>query len=235
MKYNIFVWSGVIFLISTSVSPYSYGTNVDQHFFIFEDKNKSVLSTEINYSRFAPVNQLNLNAMPIILDKVIKNIEKFGYVNNEVAKNSRHFEVISYGGTVKKIYFFDGVSDTPELFSEIYAANPKFNKIRSIRLNLSAGYNGNRFEKINIDTTIPMSLVSSLNIVDERKAKKVYTSLMNQHLLNIKNNVNVYCNFLVTTRVNVQDYWLEFNTERIKNNTYFNIYQSKGVPVKCGF
>lgn len=95
----------VVFLISTSVSSYSYGTNVDQRFFIFEDKNKSVLSTEINYSRFAPVNQLNLNAMPIILDKVIKNIEKYGYVNNEVAKNSRHFEVISYGGTVKEIYF----------------------------------------------------------------------------------------------------------------------------------
>lgn len=56
MKYNIFVWSGVVFLISTSVSPYSYGTNVDQRFFIFEDKNKSVLSTEINYSRFAKCN-----------------------------------------------------------------------------------------------------------------------------------------------------------------------------------
>jgi hypothetical protein len=128
LKYNFFVWVGGVFLISISISSYNCGTNIDQCFFIFEDKNKSVLSTEINYSRFAPVNQLNLNAMPIILDKVIKNIEKYGYVNNEVAKNSRHFEVISYGGTVKKIYFFDGVSDTPELFSEIYAANPKFNK-----------------------------------------------------------------------------------------------------------
>lgn len=235
MKYNIFIGFLIVFFINISITSCSHGTNVDKHFFIFEDKNKSALSAEINYSRFAPVNQLNLNAMPIILDKVIKNIEKYGYVNNEVAKNSRHFEVISYGGTVKKIYFFDGVSDTPELFSEIYAANPKFNKIKSIRLNLSAGYNGNRFEKINIDTTIPISLVSSLNIVDEKKAKKVYTSLMYQHLLNIKNNVNVYCNFLVTTRVNVQDYWLEFNTERIKNNTYFNIYQSKEVPEKCGF
>lgn len=88
MKYNFFVWVGVVFLISTSVSSYNCGTNIDQCFFIFEDKNKSVLSTEINYSRFAPVNQLNLNAMPIILDKVIKNIEKYGYVNNEVAKTA---------------------------------------------------------------------------------------------------------------------------------------------------
>ena len=233
MKNHYIIKLKTVFLISFSMTSYSFGANVENRIFNFEDKEISALSSEINYSRFAPVNQLNLNAMPIILDKVIKNIEKYGYVNNEVAKNSRHFEVISYGGTVKKIYFFDGVSDTPELFSEIYAANPKFNKIKSIRLNLSAGYNGNRFEKINIDTTIPISLVSSLNIVDEKKAKKVYTSLMNQHLLNIKNNVNVYCNVLVTTRVNVQDYWLEFNTERIKNNTYFNIYQSKEVPEKC--
>jgi len=92
---------------------------------------------------------------------------------------------------------------------------------------------GKDLKKMNTDPIVPTSFISALNVIDERKAKEVYVSLMNQHTLNIKNNVNEYCEFLVTTRVNIKDYWLEFNTELTKNNTYFNIYQSKGIPQKC--
>ncbi len=141
--------------------------------------------------------------------------------------------MLAYGLTTKKIYFFNNSSQTPDLFSEIYAANSKFNQLKSIRLGLSVEYNGKRFKKMNTDPIVPTSFISALNVIDERKSKEVYVSLMKQHILNIKNNVNEYCEFLVTTRVNVKDYWLELNTELTKNNTYFNIYQSKGIPQKC--
>ena len=141
--------------------------------------------------------------------------------------------MLSYGLTTKKIYFFNNNSQTPDFFSEIYATNSKFNQLKSIRLGLSVEYNGKRFKKMNTDPIVPTSFISALNVIDERKSKEVYVSLMKQHILNIKNNVNEYCEFLVTTRVNVKDYWLELNTELTKNNTYFNIYQSKGIPQKC--
>lgn len=141
--------------------------------------------------------------------------------------------MLSYGLTTKKIYFFNNNSQTPDFFSEIYATNSKFNQLKIIRLGLSVEYNGKKFKKMNTDPIVPTSFISALNVINERKSKEVYVSLMKQHILNIKNNVNEYCEFLVTTRVNVKDYWLELNTELTKNNTYFNIYQSKGIPQKC--
>jgi predicted transcriptional regulator YheO len=128
--------------------------------------------------------------------------------------------VLSYGLTTKKIYFFNNNSQTPDFFSEIYATNSKFNQLKSIRLGLSVEYNGKKFKKMNTDPIVPTSFISALNVINERKSKEVYVSLMKQHILNIKNNVNEYCEFLVTTRVNVKDYWLELNTELTKNNTY---------------
>jgi len=171
--------------------------------------------------------------MSVDLGEIIKNLEKKGYINRDTVSNSKRYEVLAYGLTTKKIYFFNNSSQTPDLFSEIYAANSKFNQLKSIRLGLSVEYNGKRFKKMNTDPIVPTSFISALNVIDERKSKEVYVSLMKQHILNIKNNVNEYCEFLVTTRVNVKDYWLELNTELTKNNTYFNIYQSKGIPQKC--
>ncbi|WEI22225.1 hypothetical protein PYR74_20295 [Acinetobacter bereziniae] len=123
----------------------------------------------------------------------------------------------------------------PDFFSEIYATNSKFNQLKSVRLNLSMGYNGNKFEEINLDTEIPVSLISSLDIADEDESRYIYQKILNKHVLNIRNNINEYCKYLVTTRINFKDYWLELNTERIKNNTYFNIYKSEDNPKKCDF
>ena len=233
MKNHYIIKLKTVFLISFSMASYSFGANVENRIFNFEDKEISALSSEINYSRFAPVNQLNLKAMSVDLGEIIKNLEKKGYINRDTVSNSKRYEVLSYGLTTKKIYFFNNNSQTPDFFSEIYATNSKFNQLKSIRLGLSIEYNGKRFKKMNTDPIVPTSFISALNVIDERKSKEVYVSLMKQHILNIKNNVNEYCEFLVTTRVNVKDYWLELNTELTKNNTYFNIYQSKGIPQKC--
>ncbi|WP_428706083.1 hypothetical protein, partial [Staphylococcus aureus] len=65
--------------------------------YVFENKNDIELSSEINYSRFAPVNQLKLKEIPISLGKIINNIEKKGYKNSDELINEKHFEVIDYG------------------------------------------------------------------------------------------------------------------------------------------
>ncbi|ENV96749.1 hypothetical protein P7L54_18655 [Acinetobacter bereziniae] len=237
------IYFKISFLIcSFFISSCSSGNNSEKKFikreksvYVFENKNDIELSSEINYSRFAPVNQLKLKEIPISLGKIINNIEKKGYKNSDELINEKHFEVIDYGLTMKKIYFFNNGGDVPDFFSEIYATNSKFNQLKSVRLNLSMGYNGNKFEEINLDTEIPVSLISSLDIADEDESRYIYQTILNKHVLNIRNNINEYCKYLVTTRINFKDYWLELNTERIKNNTYFNIYKSEDNPKKCDF
>jgi len=85
--------------------------------------------------------------MSVDLGEIIKNLEKKGYINRDTVSNSKRYEVLSYGLTTKKIYFFNNNSQTSDLFSEIYATNSKFNQLKSIRLGLSVEYNGKRFKK----------------------------------------------------------------------------------------
>ena len=147
MKNHYIIKLKSVFLICFSMTSYSFGANVENRIFNFEDKEISALSSEINYSRFAPVNQLNLKAMSVDLGEIIKNLEQKGYINSGTVSNSKRYEVLAYGLMTKKIYFFNNSSQTPDLFSEIYAANSKFNQLKSIRLGLSVEYNGKKFKK----------------------------------------------------------------------------------------
>lgn len=76
MKNHYIIKLKTVFLINFSMTSYSFGANVENRIFNFEDKEISALSSEINYSRFAPVNQLNLKAMSVDLGEIIKNLEK---------------------------------------------------------------------------------------------------------------------------------------------------------------
>ena len=235
LKINVLIFSFLISSCSSGNNVEKSSNKLDERIYVFEKKSNLESSSEINYSRFAPVNQLNLKGMPVDFRKIINILEKKGYINTDKVSSINRYEVISYNSTTKKIYFFNNGNEKPDLFSEIYATSSKFNQLESIRLGLSAGYDGEKFKQMSTDTTIPTSFISALNVIDEKKAKEIYGSLINQHILNIKKNVNEYCGFLVTTRVKVQDYWFELNTEQIKNNTYFNIYQSDEIPKKCDF
>lgn len=110
MKNHYIIKFKTVFLICFSLTSYSFGANVENRIFNFEDKEISALSSEINYRpRFAPVNQLNLKAMSVDLGEIIKNLEKIGYINRDTVSHSKRYEVLSYGLTTKFIFLIIAV------------------------------------------------------------------------------------------------------------------------------
>ncbi|WP_228270058.1 hypothetical protein [Acinetobacter bereziniae] len=80
---------------------------------------------------------------------------------------------------------------------------------------------------MNPEIPIIYAKVLGLNGTD---SQKIYEKLLHEHIADIENGVNKYGDFLVTNRIEIADYWFEFNTEQIHNNTTFYIYKTNGTP-----
>lgn len=76
LKINFLIFSFLISSCSSGNNVEKSSNKLDERIYVFEKKSNLESSSEINYSRFAPVNQLNLKGMPVDFRKIINILEK---------------------------------------------------------------------------------------------------------------------------------------------------------------
>lgn len=183
------------------------------------------ISDDLDYFKFTPVYKAKSNIKFSFID-VINYVDKRG--ENNVDSINKKYEIETNAGIIKRIYFFNKESPTPNFAVNLNFLNSKFMVLHSIDMSVSKGFNNGKFSKLNLDSRYPVYFMDMLGgIHADNKVK--YLNLLKRHIDNIEKNKTDYHtgydDMITVTRERFLSYWMDIYTFKKNNATMVTIYE----------
>ena len=202
---------------------------VDNHEYVFmiDSVEKIVILTtdDLDYFKFTPVYKAKSNIKFSFKD-IINYVDKREKDNSDSI--NKRYEIETNAGIIKRIYFFNKESSTPNFAVNLNFLNSKFMVLHSIDMLVSKGFNNGKFSKLTFDSIYPVYFMDMLGgIHADNKVK--YLNLLKRHVDNIERNKTDYHtgydDMITITRERFLSYWIDIYTFKKNNATMVTIYE----------